>query len=149
MNISEHFTLEEFTFSETGSRLGLNNTPPPLILLNLKQIAAFMEKVRTLLGKPIVVHSGYRSPQVNRAVGGVPTSAHCNGLACDFTCPEFGTPYQVAKKIQEYAIGLSFDQIIREYGWVHAGLGAYGVPWRNEFLTKRSASAPYERGILD
>ena len=47
-----------------------------------------MEKIRSLLdNQPIVVHSGYRAPAVNRAVGGVATSAHCLGLACDFVCP--------------------------------------------------------------
>ena len=76
MNISEHFTLEEFTHSEAAARLGLDNTPGPIVTAYLKKTAVLMEQVRALLGKPIIVHSGYRSPQVNKAVGGVATSAH-------------------------------------------------------------------------
>src|SRR5512141_27586 len=97
MEISEHFTSEELSFSEAAARLGLDNTPTALILTNLGLVAVVMERIRTLLGgSPIMVHSGYRSLEVNRAVGGVMTSAHCQGLACDFVCPAFGTPAEVA-----------------------------------------------------
>jgi uncharacterized protein YcbK (DUF882 family) len=72
------------------------DTPEASELANLKRMAAVMEMVRTILGKPIHVDSGYRSPFVNASVGGVSTSAHCRGLACDFVCPAFGTPAEVA-----------------------------------------------------
>jgi zinc D-Ala-D-Ala carboxypeptidase len=76
VTISEHFTLEELSFSEAAARLGLDNTPSPMVVANLGLVAAVMEGIRTLLGdKPIVVHSGYRSAQVNQAVGEVVTSA--------------------------------------------------------------------------
>ncbi len=88
MKLSEHFTLEEFSFSEAAARRGLDNTPGRIVITNLGRVAAVMERIRTLLGdRPIVVHSGYRSVEVNQAVGGVATSAHCHGLACDFVCP--------------------------------------------------------------
>jgi zinc D-Ala-D-Ala carboxypeptidase len=146
MKISEHFTLEEFSFSETAARLGLDNTPGSIVITNLVLVAAVMEKIRTLLGeRPIIVHSGYRSPQVNEAVGGVATSAHCVGLACDFVCPEFGTPYQVAQAILKSDI--EYDQLILEYGWIHAGLAQEGVFSRRESLTKRSPRTAYESGI--
>src|SRR5712692_889319 len=84
MKITEHFTLEELSFSEAAARLGLDNTPMQAVITNLGLVAAVMEGIRTLLGdRPIVVHSGYRSAEVNQAVGGVATSAHCRGLACD------------------------------------------------------------------
>jgi Peptidase M15 len=96
MQISEHFTLEELSFSEAAARLGLDNTPIPIVITNLGLVATVMERIRTLLGdRPIVVHSGYRSAEVNQAVGGVVTSAHCHGLACDFVCPAFGTSAEV------------------------------------------------------
>jgi hypothetical protein len=146
MQISEHFTLEELSFSEAAARLGIDNTPGPIVTANLKLVAAFMEKIRTLLGdKPIVVHSGYRAPAVNKAVGGVTTSAHCFGLACDFVCPEFGTPYEVARAILKS--DLEYDQLILEYGWVHVGLAQEGSLSRREALTKRSKLAAYESGI--
>ncbi len=105
-----------------------------------------MERVRTLLGdQPIVVHSGYRSLEVNNAVGGVGTSAHCRGLACDFVCPAFGTPVEVARAILKS--DLQYDQLILEYRWVHVGLVRDGSLSRHEALTKRSRWAAYESGI--
>lgn len=146
MTISEHFTLEEFCFSETAARLGLDNTPTSIVTTNLFLVAAVMERIRTLLGdKPIVVHSGYRAPKVNKTIGGVETSAHCRGLACDFVCPAYGTPLEVASTILE--ANIDYDQLILEYGWVHIGLAQEGVPFRREALTKRSNLAPYESGI--
>ncbi len=146
MQISEHFTLEELCLSKAAARLGLDNSPSPAIRTNLKLVATLMEKIRTLLGNnPIVVHSGYRSSQVNKAVGGVDTSAHCHGLACDFVCPAFGSSVQVALAILESDI--EYDQLILEYGWVHAGLPQKGLISRREALTKRSPGAGYEIGI--
>jgi zinc D-Ala-D-Ala carboxypeptidase len=146
MKISEHFTLEELTFSEVAARLGLDNTPSPIVITNLGLVAAVMERIRTLLGdRPIVVHSGYRSPQVNEAVGGVVTSAHSHGLACDMICPAFGTPVEVALAILKSDI--EYDQLIFEYGWVHVGLAQEKSSFRREALTKRSPWTAYESGI--
>ncbi len=146
MKITEHFTLEELSFSEAAARLGLDNTPMQAVITNLGLVAAVMEGIRTLLGdRPIVVHSGYRSAEVNQAVGGVATSAHCRGLACDFVCPAFGTPAEVALAILRSDI--EYDQLILEYGWVHVGLAQQGLLSRREALTKRSPSAAYEPGI--
>lgn len=146
MTISGHFTLEELSFSEAAARLGLDNTPDPSVVANLGLVAEVMERIRTLLGNsPIVVHSGYRSLEVNQAVGGVVTSAHCCGLACDFVCPAFGTPAEVALTILKSDI--DYDQLILEYGWVHVGLAQGGVLLRREALTKRSARTAYESGI--
>jgi hypothetical protein len=146
MQISEHFTLEELSFSEAAARRGVDNTPPPVVIVNLSLVATVMERIRTLLGdRPIVAHSGYRSAEVNRAVGGVETSAHCHGLACDFVCPAFGTPAEAALVILKSDI--DYDQLILEYGWVHIGLAQEGASSRREALTKRSQRAEYESGI--
>ncbi len=146
MKLSEHFQLEDLTFSEAAARLGLDNTPTPPIIGHLKLVAAVMERIRTLLkDAPIAVHSGYRSAEVNQAVGGAATSAHCQGLACDFVCSTFGTPTDVALAIMTSSI--EYDQLILEYGWVHVGLADEGVLCRREALTKRSQSAAYEFGI--
>ncbi len=146
MNISEHFSLEEFCFSETASRLGLDNTPTLRAVTNLKSVAQAMESVRTLLGnRPILVHSGYRSPVVNLAVGGAEMSAHCAGLACDFVCPGFGTPTDVALMISRSHV--EYDQLILEYGWVHLAVAAQGRAPRREVLTKYSPAASFEEGI--
>jgi zinc D-Ala-D-Ala carboxypeptidase len=146
MKISEHFTLEELTFSEAAACFGLDNTPSAIVVTNLGLVAEVMERIRTLLGdRPIIVQSGYRSTQVNHAVGGVTNSAHGFGLACDFVCPEFGTPYEVALAIIKS--DTRFDQLILEYGWVHIGLAQRSWLSRQEALTKRSPGAAYECGI--
>ena len=146
MRISEHFTLEELCFSEAAARLGLDNTPSPTAIANLRRVAVVMERVRTQLGdRPIVVHSGYRSAEVNQTVGGAATSAHCCGLACDFVCSAFGTPAEVALAILNSNI--EFDQLILEYGWVHIGLAHEGSLIRREVLTKHSPWATWETGI--
>lgn len=122
--LTPHFTLEEFTASQTASRMGISNVPTGPEYDNVKRCAETMEQVRTLLGnKPILISSGYRSPQVNAAVGGSSTSAHMSGLACDFTCPGFGTPKEICLMLQPYMGQLKIDQLIYEYGdWVHLGL---------------------------
>ena len=122
--LSPHFSLAEFTISQTASRLGLPNTPSPDHFENLKRTAKVMELVRTiLLNKPILISSGYRAPQLNEVVGGSKTSAHCYGLAADFTCPGYGDPRTVCKAIEPHLLALGADQLIYEFdSWVHLGL---------------------------
>jgi zinc D-Ala-D-Ala carboxypeptidase len=116
--LTKHFTLEEFCFSQEAVRSGIDNTPSPEVVANLLRLAKMLEKVRELLKKPIHISSGYRSPQLNARIGGSTKSAHMDGRAADFICPEFGTPYVVAKKIAGARLG--YDQMIHEYGrWVH------------------------------
>jgi hypothetical protein len=125
--LSPHFSLAEFTVSETAARQGLSNEPATQRHMdNLRRTAETMEKVRTILSsKPIIVTSGYRSPPVNAAVGGSSTSAHCSGLGCDFVCPGFGTATAVCRVLLPHLQALDIDQLIDEYpptGWCHIGL---------------------------
>lgn len=118
MRLSTHFTLDEMTVSETAARMGVDNTPPPDVLEALKHTALGLEGVRTLLGVPIIVTSGYRSPVVNRLVGGAKNSQHMTGQAADFIAPGYGSPRNVAMRISD--AGIDFDQCIVEYDrWVH------------------------------
>jgi zinc D-Ala-D-Ala carboxypeptidase len=135
--LTPHFTLEEFTDSQTAARKGIPNVPPigSPERANLMRTAEVMEQVRTILGdKPILISSGYRSPAVNSAVGGSKSSAHMSGLAVDFSCPGFGTPLAICKKLHPHMKELGIDQLIHEYDtWVHLGLSA-GDP-RHQALT--------------
>lgn len=116
--ITKHFKFEDFTFSETAIRKGIDNTPSDAVAERLGIVAHRMEFIRETLDLPVIITSGYRSPEVNKLVGGSARSAHCEGWAVDFRCPAFGTPYQVAMRVS--AMGLPFDQLIHEYGsWVH------------------------------
>jgi hypothetical protein len=142
MNLSEHFTYKEMISSETGERLNLDNTPPGDILANLRTTAIAMETVRALLGHPIRVLSGYRSGEVNKAVGGASGSQHMVGQAVDFVCPSFGSPYEVAMQIANSDI--QYDQLISEPGWVHI---SFAPNPRMECLTRRKIG--YITGIRE
>ena len=116
--LSPHFTLEELTVTNTG----LDNTPNAAETERLRTLAAFMEKVRAVLGnKAISVNSAFRSEAVNRAVGGVPNSAHRLGYACDFVCPSFGSPLEVCRALDAAGTAgtIVFDQLIQEGTWTH------------------------------
>ena len=115
--LSPHFTLEEFTVSQTAARKGLNNTPSEEIVGVLTNTANQMEAVRKLLGAPITINSGYRSPEVNKAVGGARNSQHMTGEAVDFIAPGFGSVSAIVERIK--SSGLIFDQLIDEGSWVH------------------------------
>lgn len=117
MNLTPHFTLEELTHSDLAARRGIDNRPPADVLPCLITLARKLEEVRDALGAPLLVHSGYRSPAVNRAVGGSTMSAHCAGYAADFIAPAFGEPRQVAQALA--SSGIEFDQLIYEGTWVH------------------------------
>ena len=93
MKLSEFFTLEEMTITQVRS---VGNVPNALKLENLTRTAMKMDHIRRLLGRPIIVSSGYRSPEVNKIVGGSQTSDHMQGLAVDFICPGFGTVDEIA-----------------------------------------------------
>lgn len=144
--LSAHFALEELTVSAAGARLGLKNVPAGEKLATLTATAQRMEDVRALLGgKPIIVLSGYRSPSVNKAVGGAANSAHMSGNAVDFMCPGFGTPAQVAAHLAKHLT--NYDQIIEEFNqWVHVG---FGPGKRGEKLTARKVAGRtrYTAGI--
>ena len=122
--LSPHFTLEELTASDTAEAMSIDNTPGPEEQANLTILAGTLEAVRTLLGdKPIVVSSGYRCYELNVACGGAEDSAHLSGLACDFTCPDFGSPFDICVALEPMMADLGIDQLIWEYeGWVHLGL---------------------------
>jgi len=121
VKLTEHFSLEELTFSEIAERNGWDNTPNDHELENLKRLAEFLEEVKqTLGGKPIIVSSGFRSKQTNDGVGSRDSSQHRIGAAVDFRVPEL-TPDQVVRVV--IASNLPYDQVIREFDrWTHISI---------------------------
>lgn len=107
MNLTENFSLAELTASATAQRRGIDNHPGLEIISHLAQLAMHLERVRHALGdKPMIISSGYRCPDLNQAVGGARRSAHMEGWAADFTCPDFGSPLQIVKALAEFERGL-------------------------------------------
>jgi zinc D-Ala-D-Ala carboxypeptidase len=120
MKLSPNFSLEELTFSQVASRRGLNNTPSDKVKDNLERLAFFLEQVRKLFNKPLLISSGYRSREVNEAVGGSKTSQHCEGCAADFNVKGM-SPNAVVRAIVD--ANIPYDQVILEFdSWVHISI---------------------------
>lgn len=147
--LTPHFTLDEMTASEVAARQGLDNSPPAEVTANLFRVCSdLMEPIRSHFWSPIRVSSGYRSAQVNAAVGGAPASAHVEGRACDFTIPAL-----TLREVYDWIAGsdLPYDQVIWEYGaWVHVQVARSGEKPRRECLMKLTGRGyePYDPGKL-
>lgn len=126
--VSAHFSLEELVATQ---HRGIDNAPPPEVIENLHRLAVMLEEVRMLLG-PLHINSGYRSPELNKAVGGQPTSQHCQGLAADFIAPRFSLQ-EATRRIR--AQHIIFDQLIYEFGsWLHISTAPVGRLARGDAL---------------
>ena len=79
--LSDHFTLGEMT--KSCSHPEVYNIPSHEAIANLKRLCEWLEVLRNKIGHPIVINSGYRSPQLNRKVGGASASNHLTGCAVD------------------------------------------------------------------
>ena len=142
MKLSKNLTLRECTRSITASRKGIDNTPKEKEIANLKQIAEnVFQPLRDHFEVPIYVSSGYRSQQLNKAVGGSSVSQHCQGRALDLDADVFGgvTNAEIFHYIKDC---LDFDQLIWELGddtnpaWVHV---SYNSPTENRGRVLRAS----------
>ena len=146
MNLTPHFTIEEMQNSATGTRLGIKNVIPPALIANAKRVAEALELIRAHYGVSIHVTSCYRSPELNKAVGGSTSSAHMTASAADFEVLGHAN-IDVCNIIP--SIIKDFDQIIYEFGptgWVHLGFGDKN---RKQLLSaiKNNGKTVYLQGI--
>jgi len=124
MSISQHISYKESVYSRTATRLGIDNEPNDEQMKNMLNIAQeVFEPLRMWVGGPIKINSFFRSPKLNKAIGGSTKSQHCHGQAIDLD-DTFGraTNAEMFEFIKKH---LDFDQIIWEFGndnnpdWVH------------------------------
>jgi zinc D-Ala-D-Ala carboxypeptidase len=120
MKISKHLELSELIRSESAKRLGVSNMPTAEHIENLKVLAEkVFEPIREHFKAPIRISSGYRSPMLNKAVGGANTSQHSLGQAIDIDMD--GTDIKNSDIFAFIKNNLDFDQLINEfdYSWIH------------------------------
>jgi len=131
--ISKHISYKEGVYSRTATRRGIKNNPNAEQMENMIAIAEeVFEPLRMWVGGPIKINSFFRSPELNKAIGGSTKSQHCHGQAIDLD-DTFGraTNAEMFEFIKEH---LDFDQIIWEFGddtnpdWVHV---SYVSPEQN------------------
>ena len=117
-HLTEHFTLEELTHSDSALRNGWDNTPNGDEVANLTRLAQLLEQVKKAVGgKPVMINSGFRNKQVNDSVGSKDSSQHRLGCAADIRIPGM-TPRQVVDAC--IVAKVPFDQIILEFdAWTH------------------------------
>jgi len=124
MKLSENFSLAELVKSQTATRKGINNEPGTAEIENLIHLAKnILQPVREHFGKPVIISSGYRSPELCEAIGSSAKSQHAKGEAADFEIHGVDNK-ELAAWI---AANCEFDQLILEFydgvdpnsGWIH------------------------------
>lgn len=131
--LSENFDLEEFTRSDKAKELGITNEPGEKELAALRMLVSrTIQPLRDKLGVPIHVNSGYRCPELNKAVGGVPTSQHQKGEAADLSVD--GKAADILEALENSNI--PFDQAIlyRKQNFLHVSLKLDGVQRSNVII---------------
>ena len=137
--LSEHFTLGEFT--KSGSHPEVYNIPSHEAIANLANLSKWLEVLRERAGTPIVINSGYRSPQLNKKIGGVPTCNHLTGCAVDIRTSGMEQAICYAAILINYAkeTNQEFDELLIEknrYGaiWLHFAVRPNGNRRKVMFL---------------
>jgi zinc D-Ala-D-Ala carboxypeptidase len=153
MKLSANFSLNELTKSETATRNGISNTASQEVIEKLQALVNnVLQPVRNRCG-PVIVTSGYRSPEVNKSVGGSATSHHCFGYAADFEV--------LGMDNRELAIFIrdelaEFTQLILEFyvdgepdsGWVHCSYDAADLKCQTLTARRVNGRTQYSNGIL-
>lgn len=134
MQITQHFSLEELTITQHRE---IKNVPSEKEINNLTQLAIRLETIRTMLGFPLIISSGFRCLTLNRAIGSKDSSAHTKGLAVDFICPLFGEPKDIFDFIRSHP-EIKYDQLILENiggrKWIHFGIKEDVKEYRQQAL---------------
>ena len=132
MNLTMHFTLEEMIHSNYAEKHNISNSPSQIIIDNLIMLCVLiLEPLRTALNEPILINSGYRCKELNKAVGGVPDSHHLQGLAADI---DFRSEKELKKMLftlkDNTHLDLALIERSKSSSWLHVQLPLKGRPPR-------------------
>jgi hypothetical protein len=151
--LTKNFSLAELTKSETALRHDMDNTPGPVEIANLTELAGkVLQPVRDHFAKGVKVNSGFRHPDVNAKVGGSKTSDHCKGQAADIEIPGVANA-ELAEWIKD---NLEFTQLILEFytpgipdsGWVHVSYDPKNLKKQVMTATKQNGKTVYLPGLV-
>lgn len=152
MKLSNNFSLHELTKSDMAARKEIDNTPSLTVIDNLQALVDnILQPIRSKLG-PVVVTSGYRSPKLNTAIGGSPTSDHCLGMAADIEVLGMDNK-ELAQYIRD---NFKFTQVILEFytdglpdsGWVHVSYDKDDLKCQCLTAKKIEGKTKYFNGII-
>lgn len=132
--MSKYFSLSELTRSSTALKEGIANDPNEAQIKDLKRLMDYLDKVREAFGKAIIVTSGFRSPRLNKRIGGAPDSQHMKGQAADIRPHDIKELRQLFASIRRVG---GFDQLILEEPegrtpWIHVSIAPANKPPRGE-----------------
>jgi hypothetical protein len=145
-SLSPHLTLAEFIHSDTAARLGIDNSLAENLLEEAMITGVMFERVRKVLGAPMLISSGYRCLELNKAIGSGASSDHPKAAALDFKAPRFGTPLAICKVLLPRMKELGIGQLIYEHSWVHISTRA-PIYSSNAVLTLSGKG--YVRGVVE
>lgn len=117
-----YFTIEEMTKSQTAELYHINNTPTEKVIGNLKKVMYILDLVRTYIGKPILINSGYRCQKLNEMVGGVQNSMHTKGLAADFRTGEKENINKMFEFLKKNQKDFKIKELINYKTFIHMGV---------------------------
>lgn len=122
----KYFTLKEFERSSVADKYNIDNTIPKELVPHIEELIDFLNPIREVWGKPIIVTSGYRCNELNKKVGGVSNSAHTIGYGVDLQSGDFRVFSNFIKSYFMSHPEVKFDQVIIERSgksqWIHIGL---------------------------
>lgn len=153
MKLSENFSLQELTKSETALRFGMKNEPSEADIQNLKTLCEkVLQPVRDQFKMGVKVNSGFRHPEVNAKVGGSKTSDHCKGQAADIEIPGLANA-ELANWISK---NMEYTQLILEFytpgvpdsGWVHVSYDPKNLKKQNLTAISKNGKTVYQDGLI-
>lgn len=148
MRLSKDFVLAEFLVSQTASRNDIEMAPPPEVVANLQRLCQdVLQPLRTALGQPVIVTSGYRPPELNRMIGGSSTSQHMAGEAADIRAVGYD-PEAIWRRLEKLSVPV--HQLILEFGsWVHVSVPPNGDVPARELMTavRQAGQTQYLNGL--
>lgn len=150
MQLTKNFSLAEMIKSQQTTRLCIDNYPNETIIKDLENLCkGVLQPLRDNLGRVVSVSSGYRSVELNRAIGGSPTSDHCKGYAADIEVPGMDN-----KELFEYIRkNFKFTQLILEFyqegipdsGWIHVSYNPDNLKCECLTATKKNGKTVYTK----